>query len=164
MFDIGFTELILLAGLGLIVLGPQRLPKLAAQLGRWIGQARRMSRTLMYQLRQEVNLDDPRPFSTRPTAQSPAGAKASTAQAKKGGGAGTAANSNAAGDEEATAGDKDGTAGGKEETAGEVNTSARDKDDTAGGEQETGGGDNPSQGDAAKSGKADGAGVSPSGE
>lgn len=136
MFDIGFTELILLAGLGLIVLGPQRLPKLAAQLGRWVGQARRMSRTLMYQLRQEVNLDDPRPFSTRPTAQSPAGAKASTAQAKKGGGAGTAANSKAAGDEEATAGD----------------------------ENATGGGDNPSQGDAAKSGKADGAGVSPSGE
>ena len=33
--------------LGLIVLGPQRLPKVAAQLGRWVGQARRMSRTLM---------------------------------------------------------------------------------------------------------------------
>ena len=71
MFDIGFAELILLAGLGLIVLGPQRLPKAAAELGRWVGQARRMSRTLMYQLRQEVDLDDPRPFgsaraSTRP--------------------------------------------------------------------------------------------------
>ena len=84
MFDIGFTELILLAGLGLIVLGPQRLPKVAAQLGRWVGQARRMSRTLMYQLRQEVNLDEPRPFSTRRTAQSPAGGKANTAHEKKG--------------------------------------------------------------------------------
>ncbi len=65
MFDIGFAELILLAGLGLIVLGPQRLPRVAAQLGRWVGQARRMSRTLMYQLRQEVNLDDPGPFASR---------------------------------------------------------------------------------------------------
>lgn len=65
MFDIGFMELLVLAGLGLIVLGPERLPKVAAQLGRWVGQARRMSRTLMYQLRQEVNLDDPRPFSSR---------------------------------------------------------------------------------------------------
>ncbi len=75
MFDIGFAELILLAGLGLIVLGPQRLPRAAAQLGRWVGQARRMSRTLMYQLRQEVNLDDPKPFAkTRPsTAQSAGG-------------------------------------------------------------------------------------------
>lgn len=79
MFDIGFAELILLAGLGLIVLGPQRLPRVAAQLGRWVGQARRMSRTLMYQLRQEVNLDDPRPFSAgRPSKPAGAGAAGST--------------------------------------------------------------------------------------
>lgn len=83
MFDIGFTELVLLAGLGLIVLGPQRLPKVAAQLGRWVGQARRMSRTLMYQLRQEVDLDDPRPFSTR--RQADAGAKAKASPKKKAG-------------------------------------------------------------------------------
>ena len=66
MFDIGFAELVFLAVLGLLVLGPKRLPKVAAQLGRWVGQARRMSRTLMYQLRQEVNLDDPQPFKPRP--------------------------------------------------------------------------------------------------
>lgn len=113
MFDIGFTELILLAGLGLIVLGPQRLPKVAAQLGRWVGQARRMSRTLMYQLRQEVNLDDPRPFSNRPTAQSPAGAKANTAHAKKS-------------DDEAT-GDKQNKARRNEESAGNT-AQAREAD------------------------------------
>lgn len=77
MFDIGFFELILLAGLGLIVLGPKRLPQVAVQLGRWVGQARRMSRTLMYQLRQEVNLDDPKPFSSRRPAE-PAASKAGT--------------------------------------------------------------------------------------
>jgi len=77
MFDIGFAELILLAGLGLIVLGPQRLPRAAAQLGRWVGQARRMSRTLMYQLRQEVNLDDPKP-STAWSAGGGSGAKTGT--------------------------------------------------------------------------------------
>ena len=82
MFDIGFLELVLLAGLGLIVLGPKRLPEVAAQLGRWVGQARRMSRTLMYQLRQEVNLDDPRPFTAR--GPSTAGArKTSGSKAKK---------------------------------------------------------------------------------
>ncbi len=85
MFDIGFTELVLLAGLGLIVLGPQRLPKVAAQLGRWVGQARRMSRTLMYQLRQEVDLDDPRPFSARRPAETSAGAKPKTPQKDKDG-------------------------------------------------------------------------------
>ena len=83
MLDIGFTELVLLAGLGLIVLGPQRLPKVAAQLGRWVGQARRMSRTLMYQLRQEVDLDDPRPFSARRTAGASAGAKPKAAKPKE---------------------------------------------------------------------------------
>lgn len=78
MFDIGFVELLVLAGLGLIVLGPKRLPEVAAQLGRWVGQARRMSRTLMYQLRQEVNLDEPRPFASRRpagTADSKAGSR-----------------------------------------------------------------------------------------
>ena len=85
MFDIGFTELILLAGMGLIVLGPQRLPKVAAQLGRWVGQARRMSRTLMYQLRQEVDLDDPRPFSARRPSEASAGPKAKTADKETGG-------------------------------------------------------------------------------
>lgn len=85
MFDIGFTELVLLAGLGLIVLGPQRLPKVAAQLGRWVGQARRMSRTLMYQLRQEVDLDDPRPFSARRPAEASGGAKPTAAQKDQGG-------------------------------------------------------------------------------
>ena len=85
MFDIGFAELILLAGLGLIILGPQRLPRVAAQLGRWVGQARRMSRTLMYQLRQEANLDDPKPFSAgRPST-------------RPGAGGGTSAKSGAAG-------------------------------------------------------------------
>ena len=79
MFDIGFAELVLLAGLGLIILGPQRLPRVAAQLGRWVGQARRMSRTLMYQLRQEVNLDDSPPFSARRPA-APGGAKSAGAR------------------------------------------------------------------------------------
>ena len=80
MFDIGFVELLVLAGLGLIVLGPKRLPEVAAQLGRWVGQARRMSRTLMYQLRQEVNLDEPRPFASRRPAGT-ADSKASSRQA-----------------------------------------------------------------------------------
>ena len=42
MFDIGFWELIFLFGLGLVILGPERLPKLARTLGFWVGKARRM--------------------------------------------------------------------------------------------------------------------------
>lgn len=58
MFDIGFWELLLIFGLGLVVLGPERLPRVAAQLGNWAGQARRMANMLMTQLRHEIDLED----------------------------------------------------------------------------------------------------------
>ncbi len=54
MFDIGFWELVILFGLGLMVLGPERMPKVAAKLGRWAGQARHMARNLSNQLRDEI--------------------------------------------------------------------------------------------------------------
>lgn len=48
----------MIALLALIVLGPEKLPKLAAQLGRWTGRARSMARNLRQQLEQEVSYDD----------------------------------------------------------------------------------------------------------
>ena len=40
MFDIGFAELTLIFIIGLVVLGPERLPTVARTLGQWIGRAR----------------------------------------------------------------------------------------------------------------------------
>ena len=57
MFDIGFWELLILFGLGLVVLGPERLPRVAVQVGNWAGQARRMARSLTAQMRAELDLD-----------------------------------------------------------------------------------------------------------
>jgi sec-independent protein translocase protein TatB len=57
MFEVGFTEIVLILGIALLVLGPERLPKLAADLGRWAGRARAMARQLKTQLEQEVNYD-----------------------------------------------------------------------------------------------------------
>ena len=57
MFEVGFTEIILIFGIALLVLGPARLPKLAADLGRWAGRARAMARQLRTQLEQEVQFD-----------------------------------------------------------------------------------------------------------
>jgi len=54
MFDIGFWELVILFGLGLMVLGPERMPQVAAKLGRWVGQARNMARHLSNQIRDEI--------------------------------------------------------------------------------------------------------------
>lgn len=72
MFEVGFTEIILIFGLALLVLGPARLPKLAADVGRWAGRARAMARQLRTQLEQETHFD---PFAdtkpTHTTAQAP---------------------------------------------------------------------------------------------
>lgn len=58
MFEIGFSEILLVAFLALLVLGPEKLPKVAAQLGRWTGRARNMARQLRMQLEQEVSYEE----------------------------------------------------------------------------------------------------------
>lgn len=58
MSGVGSSELIILILIGLIILGPKRLPQIANQLGSWIGQARRMTRAMKRQLEDELNLDD----------------------------------------------------------------------------------------------------------
>jgi len=58
MFDIGFMELVLVSVIGLLVLGPQRLPKVAAEVGKWIGRARRTATQLRRQLEREVELSE----------------------------------------------------------------------------------------------------------
>ncbi|MFC1701301.1 Sec-independent protein translocase protein TatB [Pseudomonadota bacterium] len=40
MFDVGFTEILLLAVIGLLVLGPERLPAVARTLGGFVRKAR----------------------------------------------------------------------------------------------------------------------------
>jgi sec-independent protein translocase protein TatB len=55
VFEVGFSELLLIAAIALIVLGPQKLPKLAQQAGRWIGRARAMARQFREQLEEEAH-------------------------------------------------------------------------------------------------------------
>ena len=56
MSGIGFWEFFFLCMIGLVVLGPKRLPQVANQLGSWVGQARRMTRVLKRQLEEELDL------------------------------------------------------------------------------------------------------------
>ena len=58
MSGVGFSEFLILCLIGLIVLGPQRLPKVASQIGSWVGQARRMTRVMKRQLEEELNFDE----------------------------------------------------------------------------------------------------------
>ena len=55
---VGFPELILIFVIGLLILGPERLPRVASQLGRWIGRARRTANQLRFQLEREIALAD----------------------------------------------------------------------------------------------------------
>jgi sec-independent protein translocase protein TatB len=72
MFEVGFTEIALIFAIALLVLGPARLPKLAADLGRWAGRARAMARQLRAQLEQEAQYDPLRdPPADRQTIHTP---------------------------------------------------------------------------------------------
>lgn len=57
MFDMGFLELLIIGVVGLLVLGPERLPKAARTLGLWLGKIKRsvssMQREVSAQLEAE---------------------------------------------------------------------------------------------------------------
>jgi Tat protein translocase TatB subunit len=67
MFDVGFGELVLISLIGLLVLGPQRLPKVAAEIGKWVGRARRTATQLRRQLEREIELSELQTPSSPPT-------------------------------------------------------------------------------------------------
>ncbi|NGY06552.1 Sec-independent protein translocase protein TatB [Solimonas terrae] len=58
MFDIGFSELLLCFLVALVVLGPERLPKVARTVGRWTGQAKGYLRNLTAELDREAELSE----------------------------------------------------------------------------------------------------------
>ena len=80
MLDIGFSEIALIFTLALIVLGPEKLPRVASQVGRWIGRARGMARQFREQLEEEVNLEEVRK-SKPPAIKPPPPAEAAPAAA-----------------------------------------------------------------------------------
>ena len=69
MSGVGFSEFLILCLIGLIVLGPERLPKVANEIGRWVGQAKRMTRVMRRQLQEELNFDDD--FNIMPSSHPP---------------------------------------------------------------------------------------------
>jgi sec-independent protein translocase protein TatB len=58
VFEVGFTEILLILGIALLVLGPEKLPGLAEKVGRWTGRARAMARQLRTQLEHEVTMEE----------------------------------------------------------------------------------------------------------
>jgi sec-independent protein translocase protein TatB len=66
VFDVGFSELVLLFIIGLLVLGPEKLPQVANKLGGWVGQARRMTRMLKRQIEDELEFSKVRESVNQP--------------------------------------------------------------------------------------------------
>ena len=57
MFDIGFTELLLVAVIALVVLGPERLPGAIKTTAYWVGKIRRSFQSVKSELEREIDAD-----------------------------------------------------------------------------------------------------------
>lgn len=58
MFDIGFSELVVIALVALVVLGPERLPKAARLAGLWVRRARAHWYAVKSEFEQELVADE----------------------------------------------------------------------------------------------------------
>ncbi len=58
MFDIGGFELLLIAVVGLLVIGPERLPETLRTLGLWLGRLRRSFTSVKAEIEKEIGMDE----------------------------------------------------------------------------------------------------------
>lgn len=58
MFDVSFSELILIGIIALIVIGPERLPKVARTVGHLLGRAQRYVSDVKTDIKREMDLDE----------------------------------------------------------------------------------------------------------
>jgi sec-independent protein translocase protein TatB len=58
MFEWGFWEFVLIGVIALVVIGPERLPRVARVAGLWIGRARRTLGTVQAEIRRELKADE----------------------------------------------------------------------------------------------------------
>lgn len=58
MFDVSFTELMLIGVVALVVIGPERLPKVARTVGHLLGRAQRYVSDVKTDIQREIDLDE----------------------------------------------------------------------------------------------------------
>ena len=57
MFDISFWEILIIGAIALVVVGPERLPKLLRTIGLWVGRARASFQSIRDEVEREVNAE-----------------------------------------------------------------------------------------------------------
>ncbi len=60
MFEIGFSELVMVALVSLLVIGPERLPKAARLAGYWLGKTRAMIGSVKAEIQLELRAEEMR--------------------------------------------------------------------------------------------------------
>jgi sec-independent protein translocase protein TatB len=60
MFDVGFSELCLIGLVSLLVIGPERLPKVARVVGFWLGKTRHMVASVKEEIKMELHAEEMR--------------------------------------------------------------------------------------------------------
>jgi len=58
MFDIGFWEILMIAVVALIVVGPERMPRLIRVTGLWIGKASASIQSVRNEISRELNAEE----------------------------------------------------------------------------------------------------------
>ena len=58
MFDIAFSELILVAVISLIVMGPNQIPETVRSVGLWVGRIRQAISSAKRELENEVGMEE----------------------------------------------------------------------------------------------------------
>ncbi|MCU7905072.1 MAG: Sec-independent protein translocase protein TatB [Candidatus Thiodiazotropha sp. (ex Epidulcina cf. delphinae)] len=58
MFDVGFWELTIIALVALVVIGPERLPKVARTAGHWLGRGRRFVANVKADIDKEIKAEE----------------------------------------------------------------------------------------------------------
>ncbi|KOQ48623.1 preprotein translocase subunit TatA, partial [Achromobacter xylosoxidans] len=64
MFDVSLTELMVIGVVALIVIGPERLPKVARTVGHLLGRAQRYVNDVKSDIQREIELDELRKFKS----------------------------------------------------------------------------------------------------
>ena len=62
MFDVGFSEMMVIAVVALIVIGPEKLPKVARTLGHLVGRLQRYVSDVKADINREMELEELRKF------------------------------------------------------------------------------------------------------